>query len=94
VTNADSAVIAFPDEITMATCNQVAISLQQKIAGVAGAGPVALDAATLKKFDSSFWSVYATLKRNLKRTILLNNLPVQLQALGQVYGVWGGSDRH
>lgn len=72
----------------MATCSEVASSLQRQI-DACSEGPVALDAAALKHFDSSFWSVYASLKRGSSRLILLNNLPPQLQALGQVYGIWG-----
>jgi ABC-type transporter Mla MlaB component len=83
-----SSLIPLPESITMATCSEVAISLQRQIDACAQ-GPVALDAATLKHFDSSFWSVYASLKRGSNRLILLNNLPPQLQALGQVYGIWG-----
>jgi ABC-type transporter Mla MlaB component len=87
-----SSSIALPEDITMATCEKVAISLREQAAAIDG--PIALDAAGLKKFDSSFWSVYVSLRRDTGKTVVINNLPAQLQALGQVYGVWGGSDRH
>jgi anti-anti-sigma regulatory factor len=87
-----SIAIHLPESITMATCSEVALSLQQQIAAISGEsaqGPIALDAGGLKFFDSTFWSVYASLKRGTGRLVLLNNLPPQLQALGQVYGIWG-----
>jgi ABC-type transporter Mla MlaB component len=86
--------IFLPESITMATCNEVAISLRKQIAGVAGNGPVALDAASLKHFDSSFWSLYATLRRDTGRLVMLNNLPAKLQSLGTVYGIWGHDKAH
>jgi ABC-type transporter Mla MlaB component len=86
--------IFLPESITMATCNEVAISLRKQIADVAGNGPVALDAASLKHFDSSFWSLYATLRRDTGRLVMLNNLPAKLQSLGTVYGIWGHDKAH
>jgi hypothetical protein len=83
--------VALPDTITMATCNEVAISLRAKIKEVPGTGPVALDATNLVHFDSSFWSLYATLRRDTGRLVVLNNLPSKLQSLGVVYGLWGDS---
>jgi ABC-type transporter Mla MlaB component len=81
--------ISLPESITMATCSEVAISLRKQIAAIAGSGPVALDATSLKHFDSSFWSLYATLRRDTGRLVMLNNLPSKLQSLGTVYGLWG-----
>jgi hypothetical protein len=81
--------IALPESITMATCSEVAISLRAKIKEFPGTEPVALDASTLIHFDSSFWSLYATLRRDTGRLVLLNNLPSKLQSLGVVYGLWG-----
>jgi STAS domain len=81
--------IALPETITMATCSEVAISLRAKIKEVPGTDPVALDASTLIHFDSSFWSLYASLRRDTGRLVLLNNLPAKLQSLGVVYGLWG-----
>jgi ABC-type transporter Mla MlaB component len=86
-----SAVVKLPDTVTMATCNEVAISLRSQIKSISGSGPVALDAAQLVHFDSSFWSLYATLRRDTGRLVLLNNLPAKLQSLGNVYGLWGDS---
>jgi ABC-type transporter Mla MlaB component len=83
--------IALPDTITMATCSEVAISLRAKIKDLPGTDPVALDASTLIHFDSSFWSLYASLRRDTGRLVLLNNLPSKLQSLGVVYGIWGNS---
>jgi hypothetical protein len=83
--------IALPETITMATCSEVAISLCAKIKGIPGTDPVALDASTLIHFDSSFWSLYASLRRDTGRLVLLNNLPAKLQSLGVVYGIWGNS---
>jgi hypothetical protein len=88
-----SAVVLLPDNITMATCTQVAISLRGKIKSIPGSGPVALDAKPLVQFDSSFWSLYATLRRDTGRLVVLNNLPAKLQSLGTVYGLWGGSEK-
>ena len=83
-----SSPILLPDTITMATCSEVAVSLQ-RLVDASPQGPVALDASALKHFDSSFWSVFASLKRASSRVIVINNLPAQLQALGSVYGIWG-----
>ncbi len=83
--------IALPETITMATCSEVAISLCAKIKDMPGTDPVALDASALIHFDSSFWSVYASLRRDTGRLVLLNNLPSKLQSLGLVYGIWGNS---
>ncbi len=85
----DSAsVVPLPAEITLATAQSVAKLLVQQIRALPP-GPVGLDAKALDRFDSSFWSLWATLKRDTGRSVLLNNLPPQLIALGQVYGVWG-----
>jgi hypothetical protein len=84
-----SSSIALPQTITMATCSEVAISLRAKINEIPGTEPVALDAANLIHFDSSFWSMYASLRRDTGRLVLLNNLPAKLQSLGVVYGIWG-----
>jgi hypothetical protein len=84
-----SAAVQLPDTVTMATCNEVAISLRSLIKAIPGNGPVALDAVNLMHFDSSFWSLYATLRRDTGRLVLLNNLPAKLQSLGTVYGLWG-----
>jgi ABC-type transporter Mla MlaB component len=81
--------VALPDTITMATCTEVAISLRAKIKQIPGTDPVALDASYLIHFDSSFWSLYASLRRDTGRLVLLNNLPAKLQSLGVVYGLWG-----
>jgi ABC-type transporter Mla MlaB component len=86
--------ISLPESITMATCNEVAISLRKQIAAIAGSGPVALDATSLKHFDSAFWSLYATLRRDTGRLVMLNNLPPKLQSLGKVYGLWGHDHDH
>jgi ABC-type transporter Mla MlaB component len=87
-----SAAVKLPDTVTMATCNEVAISLRGQIKAIPGNGPVALDAAQLVHFDSSFWSLYATLRRDTGRLVLLNNLPAKLQSLGLVYGLWDDSE--
>jgi ABC-type transporter Mla MlaB component len=83
--------IALPETITMATCTEVAIYLRAKIGELPGTEPVALDASGLIHFDSSFWSLYATLRRDTGRLVLLNNLPSKLQSLGVVYGLWGNT---
>jgi hypothetical protein len=83
--------IALPENVTMATCTEVAISLRAKINEIPDTEPVALDAANLIHFDSSFWSLYASLRRDTGRLVLLNNLPAKLQSLGVVYGLWGNS---
>jgi ABC-type transporter Mla MlaB component len=83
--------IALPETITMATCSEVAISLRAKIKALPDTEPVALDASNLIHFDSSFWSLYASLRRDTGRLVLLNNLPAKLQSLGVVYGLWGNS---
>jgi ABC-type transporter Mla MlaB component len=83
--------IALPENITMATCTEVAISLRAKINEIPGLEPVALDASKLMHFDSSFWSLYASLRRDTGRLVVLNNLPAKLQSLGIVYGLWGNS---
>lgn len=79
-------IIRLPSSITLATAPAVAKSLCAQALAIEG--PVALDAVDLHEFDSSFWSVFAEIKRVTGKTVLLNNLPRQLQSLGQTYGIW------
>ena len=84
-------IIRLPPSITLATANTVAKSLCAQALAIDG--PVALDAAALTEFDSSFWSVFAQVKRATGKPVMLNNLPRQLQTLGQTYGIWGAENQ-
>lgn len=83
--------LALPDTLTMERASAALAALQAALAG-AGPGPVVLEAAGLKTFDTSAVALLLELARQAQgrgQTLTVNGAPDNLRALATLYGVDG-----